>query len=81
MPLYINNAEAEELARQLAAESGETITDVVIGALRDRRDSLRRPTRRERVARLNAIADHAAALANGRTVDIDELYDDDGLPR
>ncbi|HUP19366.1 MAG TPA: type II toxin-antitoxin system VapB family antitoxin [Gemmatimonadota bacterium] len=36
MPLSIKNPEADELARELARETGESITDAVIGALRER---------------------------------------------
>ena len=36
MPLNIKHPEADRLARELAARTGETITEVVIGALRER---------------------------------------------
>ena len=36
MPLSINNPRAEKLARELAARSGETITQAIIKALEDR---------------------------------------------
>ena len=36
MPLNIKHPEADRLARELAARTGETITDVVIEALRER---------------------------------------------
>jgi antitoxin VapB len=81
VPLYIANQEAEDLARELAAATGETITDVVIAALRDRRDKLREPSRSDRMARLLKITERTAKIIGGRRVDFDELYDDDGLPR
>jgi antitoxin VapB len=81
VPLYIANQEAEDLARELAAATGETITDVVIAALRDRRDKLREPSRLERMARLLKITERTAKIIAGRRADFDELYDDDGLPK
>lgn len=36
MPLSIKNPEADDLARELARATGESITDAVIGALRER---------------------------------------------
>lgn len=36
MPLSIHNPKAEKLARELAAKSGETITQAIIKALEDR---------------------------------------------
>ncbi len=81
MAIYITNPEAEELARELAAQTGATITDVVIAALRDRRDRLREPTREERLQRLRAITEQSAALIANRRVDFDDLYDDFGAPK
>lgn len=42
MRLNIKNRETDELARLLAKETGETITDAVTRALRARLDSIRR---------------------------------------
>jgi hypothetical protein len=80
MPIYITNQEAEDLARELAAASGQTITDVVIQALRDRRDRLREPSREERMARLRAISDRTSAIIAGRPIDMGEIHDDFGSP-
>lgn len=41
MPLSIRNAKAEKLARELAAESGENITQAIIRALEERLQRLR----------------------------------------
>jgi antitoxin VapB len=81
VPIYITNSEAEDLARELAAATGETLTDVVIQALRDRRDRLRRPTREERLARLREISDRTGAIVAGRRVNMDDMYDEFGLPK
>ncbi len=36
MGLSIRNSKAEQLARQVAAETGETLTDAIIAALEER---------------------------------------------
>jgi antitoxin VapB len=41
MPLSIRNAKAEKLARELAAESGENITQAITRALEERLQRLR----------------------------------------
>ncbi len=41
MPLSIRNAKAEKLARELAAESGENITQAITCALEERLQRLR----------------------------------------
>jgi antitoxin VapB len=81
VPIYITNQEAEDLARELSAVTGETITDTVLHALRERRDRLRAPSRKERIARLMDISDRAAAIIAGRPIDVDHLYDEWGLPK
>jgi antitoxin VapB len=81
MAIYITNQEAEDLARELAAMTGGTITDAVIAALRDRREKLRQPSRAEHLARLQAITKRTAAAIGDRAITFDELYDDSGAPR
>jgi len=41
MPISIKNAETEELARELAKETGETITEVIKRSLKDRLQRVR----------------------------------------
>ena len=62
-PLNIKDPEAYRLARTLAAQSGETLTQTVIQALRDRleRSSGGQPGR-DLVAEMKAIADRVSAL-------------------
>ena len=52
MALYIKNPEGERLARELAARTGETITETVVKALRER---LRRENARTGIALKDAI--------------------------
>lgn len=81
MPLYIANSEADALARELAEFTGETITDAVLVALRERLRRVREPDISVRLTRALAIADRAAAVIAKRTTKVSEdLYDENGLP-
>jgi antitoxin VapB len=84
MALNIRNAEAEELAEALARLTGETKTQAVTQALRDRLDRIRRDrSRRPLVDELDEIARHCARLPIRDNRSAEEIlgYDDRGLPR
>jgi len=84
MALNIRNPETERLAAELARETGETKTEAVTKALRDRLARLRRERSKRRLAdELDEIARHCASLPvlDGRTPDAILGYDDGGLPR
>jgi len=80
--LSIKSDEADQLARELAAETGETLTDAVVIALRERLDrehARRGASMRMRLARL--AADVATLrVADGRMPEDIIGYDDAGLP-
>lgn len=84
MALSIKNQEADRLARELAETTGESLTEAVIRALRER---LRRERGRVRGPRLKdelrAIRERCAALPvlDERAPDDVIGYDDSGLPR
>jgi hypothetical protein len=63
MALHIKHPDAERLARELAVKTGETLTDAVLNALRERlsREEARRRERAEsfRCFRLDTAADNA----------------------
>ena len=84
MSLYIRNEEADRLARELAARTGLSLTDVVTAALRERleRTPPKPRTRGEKLAFVRAIQDRVAALPvlDPREPD-DMLYDEHGLPK
>lgn len=83
MALNIRNAEAERLAAELAALTGETKTEAVSQALKDRLDRLRRDrTGLSLEAELTQIAGHCAALPvrDSRTAEEILGYDERGLP-
>lgn len=84
MALNIRNPETERLAAELARRTGETKTEAVTKALRDRLDRVKRERSGRRLAdELQAIVDEFAALPVLDDRPADEIigYDDDGLPR
>lgn len=83
MPLNIRNPEAEELAAELAKQTGETKTDAVIKALRDRLDRVRRERSKRRLRdELEEIAKHYRSLPILDDRSLEEIigYDENGLP-
>jgi antitoxin VapB len=84
MALSIKHPDADRLARELAAKTGETLTEAIITALRER---LRREQGRRRGPRLRdeiqAIRQRCAALPLKDLRSPDEVlgYDNQGFPR
>ncbi len=88
MALNIKNPEAERLARELAALTGETIAETVVKALRER---LRRENARTGIAfpgrvltdEIMAISRRAGRLPRRRGQTPEQIigYDERGLPR
>lgn len=83
MTLSIKNPEAERLARALARRTGESITDAVITALRERlkREQGRRKGR-DLVEEIMEISDRCAALPVLDPRPAEEIlgYDENGVP-
>jgi antitoxin VapB len=83
MALSIKHPEADRLARELAAKTGENLTEAVMNALRER---LARQQGGKRVLRLRdelrAIRERCQTLPvlDARTPDRILGYDDRGLP-
>jgi antitoxin VapB len=85
MPLSIKDPEADQLARHLAQRTGETITQAVITALRER---LAREKRKDEaveslVEEIMDIGRHCASLPLLDARSADEIigYDEHGLPQ
>jgi antitoxin VapB len=84
MALHIRDPEADRLARELAAKTGQPITRVVVEALRDK---LKREQDRVNFPRLKdeimEISRRTATMPRrtGRTADEILGYDERGLPR
>ncbi|MGO9338665.1 MAG: type II toxin-antitoxin system VapB family antitoxin [Terracidiphilus sp.] len=84
MPISIKAPEADRLARQLAAVTGETITDAVIVAVRERlaREQRKQAGKDQLIDDLMAIARHCSSLPvlDNRTEDEIMGWDENGLP-
>jgi len=80
MAIYITNVEADRLARELVTRTGETLTEVVIQALRERleRTSPRYP--KARLERLREITARSSARPRLSDFTENDLYGPDGLP-
>jgi antitoxin VapB len=83
MALNIKDEGTDRLARELAAETGETITKAVTVAVRERLERLRGAVPRERRQQeLTRIAKRSAQrrVRDGRSADEILGYGPDGLP-
>jgi antitoxin VapB len=83
MALNIRNPETEKLAETLAKLTGESKTQAVTQALRDRLERVRRRRSGRRLAdELDEIAEHCASLTVIDDRQPDEIigYDTQGLP-
>jgi antitoxin VapB len=84
MPLSIKAPEADRLARQLAATTGETITVAVIVAMRERLERVERKrlNKSALLDEIRAISHHCASLPVLDTRTEDEImgWDENGLP-
>ncbi len=83
MALNIKHPEADRLARELAARTGETITETVLNALRER---LKREGAKSSLSlkdEIMEISRRCAALPDLDRRSADEIigYDEHGLPR
>jgi antitoxin VapB len=82
MSLSIKDPEAHRLAQAISSATGESMTRVVIEALRERFAKIERRKGRASIEELLAIADRAAAHVRRPYVDhADFLYDENGLPK
>jgi antitoxin VapB len=83
MALNIKNPEAQRLARELAALTGESMTAAVTEAVRERLARVRRERQPPRAAHLLAIGKDCAVHLKGPSRSIDHadlLYGANGLP-
>ncbi len=83
MSLNIKNRETHKLVQSLAKKTGETFTEAVTTAVRERLERLDRQQRvDDRVRDVMAISRRFSKLLKGKKIDIDsELYDENGLPK
>ena len=82
MSLNVKDPEAHRLAQAIAKTTGETLTDAVILALRERYERLQVCRGKGSVEELSAIAKRASAQMKHPYLDHAKfLYDDRGLPK
>ncbi|MGC2284565.1 MAG: type II toxin-antitoxin system VapB family antitoxin [Candidatus Acidiferrum sp.] len=84
MALSIKNPQTEELAREISRETGESLTDAITVALRDRLQRLRgRRHARNLVQEVDDILRRVDALPTLDDRSEDDIlgYDSQGLPR
>lgn len=86
MPLNIRDPEVHALAREIAEATGETMTQAVKGALRERLERVRVVHEAEQERRLAAIREFVARFQAAPVIDPrspEEIwdYDENGLPR
>lgn len=84
MALSIKNAETERLARQVAKETGESLTEAIQTSLNERLQRLRqRRQRRILTEKLEDILRRVDSLPTLDSRPEDEIpgYDDQGIPR
>ncbi|PWK68393.1 antitoxin VapB [Aminobacter sp. AP02] len=82
MGMNIKNATVERLAKELAAETGETMTSAIQTALEERLERLHRQRDvGEKRRRLREILDSLPPPPPGVTSDHSDLYDEFGLPK
>lgn len=82
--LNIKDATAYKLARELAHETGETMTRAVTEAIRARLEQVRKRRRKASAEELMEIGRRCARLISesDRNVNPDDLlYDENGLPK
>ena len=82
MTLNVKDPEAHRLAQAIAKTTGETLTQAVTEALRERYERLQRRRRKASLDELLAIAKRASAQVKRPYLDHAEfLYDERGLPK
>jgi antitoxin VapB len=84
MPLSIKNEETEKLARQVAREAGESLTEAIQTSLRERLERLKRRSKRRILSdQIEDLLRRVDALPRIDTRPEDEIlgYGEDGIPR
>ena len=84
MAIIIKNMETERLAREIAAKAGESLTEAIGKALRERLERMKRERRNQLLSgQLHEILRRVDQLPvlDSRTPDEIVGYDEHGLPR
>lgn len=82
MGINIKNERVEKLAKEVAGETGETLTGAIQVALEERLARLHRNRDiEERRRRIREIVESFSPVPEGVTSDHSDLYDEWGLPK
>ncbi|MCO5160841.1 MAG: type II toxin-antitoxin system VapB family antitoxin [Mesorhizobium sp.] len=82
MGINIKNERVEKLAKEVAGETGETLTGAIQVALEERLARLHRNRDiEERRRRIREIVESFGPVPEGVTSDHSDLYDEWGLPK
>jgi antitoxin VapB len=82
MGMNIKNSAVERLAKELAAETGESMTSAIKIAIEERLERVRHQREiAEKKRRLREILDSLPPPPPGVTSDHSDLYDEYGLPK
>jgi antitoxin VapB len=83
MSLNIKNEKAHRQAQELARLTGENMTVAVSEAIRERLERVRGKSKKGLAEKLMKIGEECAARLKGRprTMEIEDLYDERGLPK
>jgi antitoxin VapB len=82
MSLNIKNEKTHKQAQELARLTGETMTAAVSEAIRERLERVRQKPKKGVAERLMKIAEECAVhLKKHKLMEVDDLYDERGLPK
>lgn len=82
MGMNIKNADVQALAKELAAETGESLTGAIKIALEERLSRIRRERNvAAKIRRIDQILEKLPPVPPGVTSDHSDLYDENGLPK
>lgn len=90
MALHIRSSRVDKLARKVSERTGETLTEAVAQALSERLDRLEAADRDSEQATFDKLMEisnriakrlREAGVEKSSTELLDELYDENGLPR
>jgi antitoxin VapB len=81
MGLSIKNPKVERLAKELATETGKSMTSAIQNALEEKLQRVRRERDvAEKIRRIDALLESLPPVPAGVTSDHSDLYDENGLP-
>jgi len=82
MALVVESEEAEQLAEEIANETGQSVSAVVTQMLRERAARISKPQRKPGIEEILAAVNRISDRIQGPAIDHgEEFYDEHGLPK